>query len=134
MNITEQELADMQERNPDLRVETALTKARNIVLAKAKPNKYHAERTLYEGQWYDSKREARHAQELDLSMRAGLILWWARSPVFPLPGGVSYKADFVVVDADGIPHIEDVKGFKTPIYRRNKKQVKAIYNLDIEEW
>ena len=46
--------------------------------AGARRNKYHAERTTYGGQTYDSRTEAEYAAELDRQQAAGLIAGWRR--------------------------------------------------------
>jgi hypothetical protein len=57
--------------------------------------------------------------------------------VFPLVvNGVivaQYRADFSYVDADGVRHVEDVKGVRTSTYRLKAKMVRAIYGIEIEE-
>lgn len=138
MNLEPDELQQMLKRNPELRLEeSAISKARDIVLGK-KRHKYNAERTEYNGQWYQSGKEAQYAELLDHQLTSGGILWWCRHPKFVLPGGVVYEADFIYAeDGEGHLilqiHIVDVKGFKTKEYRLKKKQVESIYHIKIEE-
>ena len=96
-------------------------------------HKFHAQATLYDGERYASKKEARYAQELDLRVRAGEVLFYLRQVPFDLPGGVKYRCDFMEFWTDGSCHIIDVKGFKTPEYRMKKKLVEAQYPITIEE-
>ncbi len=99
-----------------------------------KRSKYNNQRAEYNGVWYDSKKEAAFAQELDLKRKAGEIAWWCRQPQFVLPGGVIYKPDFIYVDQIHlVPFVVDVKGVRTQEYKLKKKQVEAIYNVRIEE-
>ena len=44
-----------------------------------------------------------------------------------------YKADFKVIYADFRTEIIDVKGFKTAEYKRKKKIVEALYEIEIIE-
>lgn len=45
-----------------------------------------------------------------------------------------YRADFRYWDCvSGERVVEDVKGFKTPVYRLKKKLVEAIYDIKITE-
>lgn len=107
------------------------------------PTKYRATRTEYDGVTYDSKAEAKRAQELDRLQAAGEIDWYIRQPRFTLgvPENV-YRADFLVVKEfhsqivtyEGDPprqtfslaisqtvYVEDVKGYETPKFKRDKK-------------
>lgn len=45
----------------------------------------------------------------------------------------NYFGDFFYRDKDGTAHLEDVKGFKTPVYRLKKKLVMACQKVKIEE-
>jgi len=45
----------------------------------------------------------------------------------------SYRADFTYVNEDGQPIVEDVKGFRTPVYRLKKKLMRALYGIEILE-
>ena len=79
-----------------------------------KPSKLGNHPTEYGGVRYDSKAESCYARDLDLKIKAGLVLRWERQVVFSLDvNGVhicKYKLDFRVYLADGsIEHI-DVKG------------------------
>lgn len=44
-----------------------------------------------------------------------------------------YEADFIYVDALGIEHVEDAKGFRTREYILKKKLMKAVYGIEIAE-
>ena len=119
-----------------------------------KPSKWHNVRTPYNGVTYDSKAEARKAQELDLQVKAGEIDFWIRQVPFPLSDGEIYRADFVTfhqAQTRGSSRTWDslfsackrctlfsvtvieVKGFMTPDARRKLKIFKKRYpNLSIE--
>ena len=93
--------------------------------SRAGKNKYGAKKTEYGGATYDSKTEAAHARRLDLLKQAGQIRWWLRQvPVMIGEPGVDkpYRVDFVVCEADGSVHAEEVKGVETPQFKRQKRQ------------
>lgn len=112
-------------------------------------HKYHATATTVDGIRFASKKEAARYQELKLLEKAGEIHNIAVQPGFdlaayrvgdrlPLLIG-RYVADFVYCTCLRTPcvksHlvIEDVKGFKTPLYRWKKKHVEAQYGITIVE-
>jgi restriction endonuclease len=101
-------------------------------------NKYSAVKTRYEShlngvRLYDSKKEAQRAMELDLSHKAGEILGWLpQQPKFPLPGGHSYTADFLILLRDGSVRVEDTKGFDTKESNLKRALVSERYKLNIE--
>lgn len=96
--------------------------------------KYGNKKTLYNGQVYDSKKEAKRAYELNLLQRAGVISNLERQRRFELLPAytnnkgkkvrpIIYIADFVY-KKNGIYYVEDVKGSKkvlTDVYRIKKK-------------
>ena len=63
----------------------------------------------------------------------GDILFFLRQVPFHLPGNTKYVCDFLVFWADERVTIEDVKGFKTPMYILKKKQLEDIYPVEITE-
>ena len=96
-----------------------------------KSNKYHAVKTSYNGIKYDSKKEARFAQELDLRIKAGDVKYYERQPSFILQPSykigkrtirdIRYIADFKIYHNDGRVEIVDCKGMKTRDYLLKKK-------------
>ena len=100
------------------------------------------EQRTYNGVLYASKAEAIRAQELDLLIRSGDVVFWIGQPLFRLGCEENtYRLDFLVVGfaggiADGIadqdepyafscPWVEDVKGFETQSFKRHKRLWKA---------
>lgn len=71
---------------------------------------------------YHSKAEANRAAILDLLIRNGTTVRWERQVKYHL-GTIHniYVVDFVVYEADGSVHAEDVKGFQTRDFKRNVK-------------
>ena len=101
--------------------------------------KYRAIRTMVDGIYFDSKREANRYSELKMMEKAGIINSLKLQPEFKcVVNGkkvCTYKADFEYLIVDDIgPQgqigyyiVEDVKGFKTPVYRLKKKLVEALF-------
>lgn len=106
---------------------------------KPQASKYRNVKTVVDGIKFDSKKEANRYSELMALKAAGVVRWFIRQTPFHLPGNVVYRADFLIVWNESDPRslgnvtIEDVKGFKTPMYRLKKKQVEAIYGVQIRE-
>jgi Protein of unknown function (DUF1064) len=100
-------------------------------------SKYNAVRTAYKSvqgfeRVYDSKAEAEFASSLDLMIQCkGVIRWLPQIPI-PLPGGVKYVADFLVFYTDGAHKYFDVKGRDTQASINKRKQVKAMFGIDVE--
>jgi len=104
-------------------------------------SKYKAVKTIVDGIKFDSKKEAARYQELKLLERGGHIKDIELQPRFDFVlNDVKmgfYKADFrykLKFYGDEYREIiEDVKGFKTPMYRLKKKMMKAFHGIDILE-
>lgn len=111
-------------------------------------SKYNAQKTIFDGIKFDSKKESEYYKTLLLLKRAANISdrvinielqprfdysieYKANDNVFKKKA--FYKADFKVFYADGRISIVDVKGFKTATYKRKKKVIEALYNLKIIE-
>ena len=94
--------------------------------------KYNAKKTVVDGIKFDSKKEAAYYVELKLRKRAGEIVFFLRQVPFHLPGNTVYRVDFQEFHADNTVHFIDVKGYSTKGFIRAKKQVEAIYPVEIE--
>lgn len=114
--------------NPDLvRLNPEL---QQVSPPEAKPSKYHNMPTEYAGRYYQSRREATRARDLDLMRKAGEIIAWFPQVSFPLEKGIRYVADFVVLLPDLSVRVEDVKSpatRKDKAYRIKKKLFEARY-------
>jgi hypothetical protein len=97
-------------------------------------HKFHAIPTEYDGIKFASKKEAKRYKELLLLKKAGDILFFLRQVPFHLPGNIKYLCDFVIFWTNGEVTFEDVKGIKTPMYILKKKQVEALYPIEITEY
>lgn len=106
-----------------------------------KPSKYRNRRATYKGISFDSGLERDRYIELTLLQRAGEIYGLKRQAAFPLHT-VSvegerlqigkYLADFTYYDKDKRLHVEDTKGFETPLFKFKKKLFEAEYMRKIE--
>ena len=105
-------------------------------------SKYHAKATVVDNIRFASQKEARRYGELKLLEKAGEIQELHLQPAFDLyaDDGVCgrklgrYVADFEYrIAPDWELVIEDVKGFKTPLYRWKKKHVEAQYGITVVE-
>lgn len=142
MNLSSDELKRIMADNPDLQKANCeapqqARKASEVIRGTSEParSKYGNRRTELNGRVYSSGREAARAGELQLMEKAHEIFGLCYQVRFPLSGG-TYVADFLysqVVDGVLVTVVEDSKGFKTPIYRRNRRQMKEQYGVEIKE-
>lgn len=95
-------------------------------------SKYRNKKVVVDGIEFDSKKEANRYKELKLLEKAGEIKDLELQKVFELIPSfkkngktyrkTTYKADFSYFDTkEGKYIVEDVKGFKTDIYKLKKK-------------
>jgi hypothetical protein len=106
-----------------------------------RPSKYRAQRTTVDGITFHSKKEAARYGQLKMLEKAGEISSLYLQPRYDLNVGYAltdpigrYVADFSYTDTrTGLVVVEDVKGFKTPLYRWKKKHVEAQYGIEIRE-
>lgn len=105
------------------------------------------DRTSVEGHVFDSKAELRRWEELRLLQQAGEISGLERQRRFDLaccgrpvlirsaryPNGRAcfYTADFVYLDRDGKPVVEEWKGHDSPESRLRRAVVEALYGIEI---
>jgi hypothetical protein len=114
-------------------------------------SKYGAVKTVVDGIRFDSKKESERYRELRLLEKAGKIQNLTLQPRFELSvenasypdsGERSvtlgtYIADFAYQNGGATRQrewfVEDVKGFKTPLYRWKKKHVEAQHGITVKE-
>ena len=99
-------------------------------------SKYGNVKTTVDGIRFDSKHEAERYAQLKLLLEAreisGFVLQWD----FKLPGGLVYRADFVVLYPDGHYEVEDAKSpatQKDKVYRLKKRLMRETHNVVIRE-
>ncbi len=101
-------------------------------------NKYGNCKTTIDGYTFDSRKEARryltlkHMQEegkiTDLTLQAKFQVLDPFIKFGKKVGGISYIADFAYIDAEsGRLTVEDVKGFKTDVYKLKRKLFESRY-------
>lgn len=97
-------------------------------------NKYSNKKITIDGLKFDSKKEGKRYTELKLLEAAGEITnleMQKRFEIIPKQAGErasNYIADFVYYDFNKQRKvIEDVKGFKTDVYKLKRKLVKLKY-------
>ncbi len=105
-------------------------------------SKYYSVKTTIDGIPFDSKKEANRYCELKLLERAGEIGGLQRQvkfelvPPYTINGRkvrkMEYKADFTYQE-NGQLIVEDVKGFKTDVYKIKKKLFEYKYGIEIRE-
>ncbi len=98
---------------------------------KARAGKYNAKPTHSGGIRFDSKREARYFERLNLLQQSGEVSHFHRQVIFDLEGGVVYRCDFQVIFADGRVEYHDAKGFETKEFRIKRRMVRARYGVEI---
>jgi hypothetical protein len=96
-------------------------------------HKFHAKMTVSDGIKFPSRKEAQYYAKLKILQNNGDIVFFLRQVPFDLPGNVHYRADFMIFWKDGTVTIVDVKGVKTKMYNTKKKQVEALYPIEILE-
>jgi len=122
------------------------------IQGKQKPNKYRNKRVVVDGWPFDSNLEADRYEQLKLLQKIGTVGWFLCQVPFRLPGGIIYRADFLVVwhyaqsvrtvqyretlvtfDSHGsnFVTIEDCKGADTRVSINKRKQVEAIYGITV---
>lgn len=107
--------------------------------------KYKNTKTTVNGIEFDSKKEAKRYQDLLLLERAGVIRNLMLQQVFVIvpsvildgrkKPAVKYKADFTYFDdaKGGRFVVEDVKGFRTPVYRLKRQLMMSVHGFEVLE-
>jgi hypothetical protein len=117
-------------------------KIRDFKVMEKKPEqkkaKYGNQKTDVNGITLASKKEAKRYKELNLLLKAGKIGMLARQVEYELNVGGShslkYLADFVYIDREtGETIVEDVKGTRTPTYKKKRRLMKKLFNIEIKE-
>lgn len=101
-------------------------------------NKYRNIKTVVDGITFDSKKEANRYGELKMMQRAKLIKDLKCQVVYRLHVNgfliCKYIADFVYHDVEkNVTITEDVKGFRTEIFKLKKKMMQALHGIEIKE-
>ena len=104
--------------------------------------KYNNKKIAVDGIIFDSKKEAARYSELKILLKAGLIFDLELQPVYEIQPSykrqgktvraIKYLADFRYKE-NGKMVVEDVKGFKTDMYKLKKKLVEYKFDVIIKE-
>ena len=114
----------------------------SMIVGRAKRSKYGAIRAKVDGITFASTREAHRYSELKLLERAGKIRGLRIQPMFPIVVNGEqvciYRADFqyeefVIRGFKWELVVEDVKGFKTEVYKLKKKLLLTTQGIEIKE-
>lgn len=102
-------------------------------------NKFNAKSTIYNGRRYDSKLEAKVAQELDLRMKAGefieVIPQYRIKLYVYLPDNkkadlFTYICDFKCTKPDGSYLLVEAKGMETELFKVKKRILDLVWLPD----
>lgn len=99
-------------------------------------SKYGNVKVQIDGITFDSKAEGARYRELMLLFKGGVIRNLELQPKFTITLNgkkvFTYKADFSYFEKDQRV-VEDVKGFRTPVYKLKKRIVEAQLGVTIKE-
>lgn len=101
--------------------------------------KYKNQKTVVDGEKFDSKKEANDYQELLFLERRGIITDLKRQVPFVLiekskyGRAIKYIADFTYINSKGKLVVADSKGVKTDVYKLKKRLMAEKYDIEIEE-
>ena len=101
-------------------------------------SKFNNRKVMLQGVTFDSKAEAAHYLRLKALLEEGRIAELEIHPRFELHLNgyriCRYHADFsFVAVSTGQRIVQDVKGYRTAVYRLKKRLFRAIYGFDIQE-
>ena len=135
LRLSEEEFAEMMRRRAaDANYGVPTAEGRE---AKPKRSKYGNRKVVVDGMKFDSRKEVDYYLGVLLPLwKAGELKLLARQVPFDLPGGIRYIADFVAVDREGAVRVIDTKSEATRrirVYINKKKQMRAIWKIEIEE-
>lgn len=105
---------------------------------KSKKGKYGNRRTEVSGIWFDSAKEAARYIELRYLLKAGEIKDLELQKEYELneggTHGLKYIADFEYTEVrTGERITEDVKGFRTVVYKKKRKLMLKVWGIKVRE-
>jgi len=95
-------------------------------------HKYRAQKTERNGIKFPSKLEADYYDILMILQGLGKVAFFLRQVPIHLPGGTKLVVDYQVFWSDGSVTFEDTKGVETPVYKLKKREVEALYPIEIK--
>lgn len=96
-----------------------------------KNEKFGNDPVVYDGVRYDSKLEARYAAKLDIAKKSKALDFWLRQVPFRLPGGKTYRLDFMEFWQNGDVVFTECKGHWTDMAKLKVSQVEELYGIQI---
>lgn len=141
VRMSEEEYAELMLRRgkpPSVGAGTLPPSQNGKAMEKPKRQKYGNRRVVVDGMKFDSQHEADYYfGQLMPRWMAKELKCVLRQVPFDLPGGIRYIADFVTILPDmTIEAVIDAKSEatrKNRVYLNKKKQVKAIWGIEIQE-
>lgn len=100
---------------------------------KAKVQKYKNKGVWRDGLYFRSQLEMKRYCQLKMLFYSGEIAGFVLQPEFILQEGndenkgITYKADFLILNKDGSYSVEDTKGYESQQWKRTLKQFKLRY-------
>lgn len=119
MRLTESQYAALQ------------TRSTTIAPTASTGHKFNAKAVVYDGIKFQSTLEGDYYLHLKRLVAAGKVVFFLRQTAFHLPGGTKYSVDFQEFHADGTVVFTDTKGVETKDFIKAKKQVEALYPVEI---
>lgn len=98
-----------------------------------KKSKYNNLKTIIDGIVFASRKESQRYALLKVLKDKGEVISFERQVPYVLTAGIKYILDFRVLWKDQSTSYEDVKGFRTDIFKLKKKLMKHCHNIDITE-
>lgn len=138
LRMTEEEYADLMKRRalPCVPAKPSGVSVADMDAPK-KRSKYGNRKVEIDGMKFDSQHEAGAYIMLMQRVKAGELKYVLRQVSFDLPGGIRYVADFMTIRPDmSIEAVIDAKSEatrKNRVYINKKKQMKAIWGIEIME-
>jgi hypothetical protein len=102
-------------------------------LGKVIRHKFNAQPSFSDGVRFQSKKEKNYYETLKQLQQQEKIVFFLFQVPLRLPSNIRYVCDFVVFWADGNVTFEDVKGYRTDLYKTKKKIIESIYPIEIIE-
>lgn len=95
-------------------------------------HKFKAKPVNYDGHHFHSKLEFGYFQYLELLKKTGEVLFFLTQIPLRLPGGTKYVVDYLIFYTDGNIEFIDVKGAETDTFKIKKREIEAIYPIEIK--
>ena len=95
-------------------------------------HKFGAQKKKVDGIKFPSELEADYYATLKMLQKLEVVLFFLRQVPLHLTGGSKLIVDFLVFWSDGRVTFEDTKGVQTPVYKLKKREVEALYPIEVK--